>query len=57
MKSKQQNVEIFVPKDKNASPLRCFSCRELDHKSNVCPTKEKGLKCFACNSYGHKVTF
>lgn len=49
MKLKQQNVERFVPKDKNVSPLHCFSCIDLGHKFNDCPTIEKGIKCFACN--------
>lgn len=32
---------------------RCYNCGDVNHTSNDCPHREKGLKCFRCNEFGH----
>lgn len=29
----------------------------MGQKSNLCPTKEQGIKCCTCNAYGNKMNF
>ncbi|XP_076278315.1 uncharacterized protein LOC143208116 [Lasioglossum baleicum] len=33
--------------------VRCYYCGDKRHKSDECPTKNRGMKCFECQGYGH----
>lgn len=33
--------------------VRCYYCGDKRHKSDECPTKDRGMKCFKCEDYGH----
>lgn len=51
--NKSDGSQKSQKKEYTRNAITCFNCGVKGHRSNECPSKQRGTKCFSCNNFGH----